>query len=417
MEAELFLRRWTRRRMAANALGIILFEYAGWLRRLGYSRNTIHQYTQAVEHFGFWRAAAHPSSQCPARSEVEKFLEQHLSRCSCPQPAVRTRKTCRAALHRLLTMLGKAAPAASTQEETGPARALLVQFDHYLDTVCGLSAATRFYRRRYAREFLAWRFKGRKPNAGKLGFADFMGYVTFRAPRLKPASLGVMISSLRSLVRFLEWGRQCAPGLSAAWPTVPNWKRSPPPSILSRRQCRDLCRAVDASRAAGRRDLAILRLILDMGLRCSEVAALCLDDIDWHAGTLAVRKTKQRRERLLPLPPTAGRIIAHYLRAGRPESSNRRLLLCHRPPVGQPMTTARVRGAVRRALQRIGLNTGATHRLRHTFATLLHTRGASLKQLADILGHRHFDTSAIYARVNLRQLRKVALPWPEVPSL
>lgn len=412
MEATLFLRRWTRRRMAANALGIILFEYAGWLQRQGYSRNTIHQYTQAIEHFGFWRATAHPSSQNPAPSEAEEFLEKHLRRCNCPQPAVRARTTCRAALQRLLTMLGKGAP---RPEEAGPARALLVRFDLYLDTVCGLSAATRSYRWRYAREFLAWRFNGRRPDGSRLGFADFMGYVTFRAPQLKPASLGVMISSLRSLVRFLELERQCAPGLSEAWPTVPNWKPSPPPGVLTRRQCRDLLRAVDASLAAGRRDMAIVRLMLDLGLRCSEVAALSLDDFDWHAGTLAVRKTKQRRERLLPLPPILGRVIARYLRAGRPESSSRRLLLCHRLPVGQPMTKERVRGAVRRALQRIGLTSGATHRLRHTFATHLHTRGASLKQLADILGHQHFDTSAVYARVNLRQLRKVALPWPGVP--
>jgi integrase len=84
----------------------------------------------------------------------------------------------------------------------------------------------------------------------------------------------------------------------------------------------------------------------------------------------------------------------------------------HRLPVGQPMTPERLRGAVRRIMRRGGLTNSGPHRLRHSFATRLHARGASLKEVADVLGHQHFDTAAIYARVNLSQLRKVALPWP-----
>ena len=65
-------------------------------------------------------------------------------------------------------------------------------------------------------------------------------------------------------------------------------------------------------------------------------------------------------------------------------------------------------------MQRIGISCGGTHRLRHAFATRLHARGASLKEVADVLGHQNFDTTAIYARVNLPQLAKVALRWPGV---
>jgi site-specific recombinase XerD len=159
-------------------------------------------------------------------------------------------------------------------------------------------------------------------------------------------------------------------------------------------------------------DFAILRLMMDLGLRGEEIVELCLEDIDWRAGTLVIRKNKQRRERLLPLPPVVAKAILSYLRKGRPSSSSRRLFLCHRLPVGQPMTPERLRGAVRRIMRRSGLTGGGPHRLRHSFATRLHARGASLKEVADVLGHQHFDTTAIYARVNLAQLRKVALPWP-----
>jgi len=412
MDSSLFLRKWACRRMAANGLGIILFRYADWLLEKGYSRNTIHLYTQALEHFGFWRAKHHPHSQSVQASEVAEFLNSHLSRCDCPPPAATRLQTCQSALNRFMTMLGCRRSSWQSCEGKGPIGTLVADFDQYLTKLCGLSAATRFYRRRYAREFLKWRFEGKRWDLTKLCFTDFVDYVKFRAPRLKPASVGVMMTSLRSLVRFLEFEGRCRSGLSLAWPTVPNWKHSPPSDVLTTKECRELLRCVDRHCPSGQRDFAILRLMTDLGLRGAEIVELCLEDIDWRASTFVVRKNKQRRERLLPLPSLVAKAILSYLRTGRPSSSSRQLFLCHRLPVGQPMTTERLRGAVRRIMRRAGLTGGGPHRLRHSFATRLHARGASLKEVADVLGHQDFDTTAIYARVNLSQLRKVALPWP-----
>jgi site-specific recombinase XerD len=154
--------------------------------------------------------------------------------------------------------------------------------------------------------------------------------VQFEALRLKPASVGAMVGSLRSLVRFLEFEGRCCSGLSQAWPTVPNWKQSPPSEVLTTKECRDLFRCVDRHCPSGQRDVAILRLMTDLGLRGAEIVELCVEDIDWNAGTLVVRKNKQRRERLLPLPPLVAKAILGYLQTGRPPSSSRRLFLCHR---------------------------------------------------------------------------------------
>jgi site-specific recombinase XerD len=411
MDKPLFLGTWNRRRMAANDVGIILFSYADELHARGYSRDTIQQYTQVVEHFGFWRNRSHPASQEIQSGEIEEFLSSHLTSCSCPKPANRTYRTCRAALYRFMAMLGVKKTTSRFRDSDAIGK-LVVSYDQHVAAVCGLSDVTRLYRRRYAREFLEWRFKRKPIDLRKLCFTDFLGYVKLRAPLLKPASTAVMITSLRGFVRFLEFEQKCPLGLCHAWPTVACWKKSPPSDIPTSTQCRDLLRAVDLSSKAGRRDLAILRLILDLGLRCSQVTNLCLEDIDWRAGTLMVRASKQRRERLLPLPEPVGIAVSDYLRTARPETSNRRLFLCHRPPVGQPITRQRVRGAIRRAMGRCGLTHGGTHHLRHFFATKLHVRGASLKELADILGHQQLNTTAIYARVNLEQLRKVAMPWP-----
>ena len=411
MDTPIFLRACSCRRMEANGLGIILFQYAERLRGLGYCRDCIHQYTQAVEHFGFWRSQAHPCSRNVRASEVAEFLSSHLACCRCPPPASKSLISCRAALNQLLLFLGiKSHP--PSHGRAGPIAALVARFDNYLNDVCGLSDATRLYRRRYAREFLAWRFKGRRFELGSLRFSDFVRYVHLRAPAIRPCSVSVMNGSLRSLAKYLEFELLCLPGLSESWPRMPNWKRAASPDVLTKEECRNLIRTVDAKRATGKRDLGILRVMLELGLRCSEVSHLRLEDVDWHARTLVIRVDKQRRRRVLPLPPAAANAIADYLRTGRPKSTSRELFLCHRLPVGHPLTMVRVRGTIRRALSRIGRLHGGPHLLRHTFATALHNRGAPLKEVADILGHQSIDTTAIYARVNLRQLEKVALPWP-----
>ena len=148
--------------MAANGLGIILFRYADWLHAKGYSRNTIHLYTQAIEHFGFWHAKHDPGSQNVQPSEVADFLHSHLSRCDCPAPAATSLQTCQSALNRLMAMLGCRNLSSQSSEDEGPIGALVADFDQHLTKVCGLSPATRFYRRRYAREFLEWRFERKR---------------------------------------------------------------------------------------------------------------------------------------------------------------------------------------------------------------------------------------------------------------
>jgi site-specific recombinase XerD len=86
--------------------------------------------------------------------------------------------------------------------------------------------------------------------------------------------------------------------------------------------------------------------------------------------------------------------------------------------VGEPISAGAVARAIRRAHERghVGADFKGAHALRHTAATGLLRAGASLKEVADILGHRSIDTTVIYAKVDLERLAGVALPWPEVRS-
>jgi site-specific recombinase XerD len=130
---------------------------------------------------------------------------------------------------------------------------------------------------------------------------------------------------------------------------------------------------------------------------------------------LHIRQTKSRRERCLPLTDRVGRALSEYLQDGRPRSIAREVFLRHAFPVGMPLKAETVRGAMREAYLRAGLGSSCagTHILRRTFATRLHQHGVTLKSIADLLGHQCPDTTTAYTRINLKELRRVALPWPK----
>jgi len=154
---------------------------------------------------------------------------------------------------------------------------------------------------------------------------------------------------------------------------------------------------------------------LDLGLRASEVVGLCLEDIDWRNGVLRIAATKVHRARELPLPVRLGQAISQYLRSGRPSTASRNVFVRHERRCGLCVSRALICWAMHRAYAKVrGCERWkGTHVLRHTAATLMLRRQASLKEIADVLGHRSINTTTIYAKVDLPMLAAVALPWPE----
>jgi site-specific recombinase XerD len=198
---------------------------------------------------------------------------------------------------------------------------------------------------------------------------------------------------------------------------MPQWRLSGIPTTMQDDQVVCFLQSFDRSTVTGRRDYAMALCMVELGLRVSEVADMETADIDWRHAVVTVWAAKRRQFRQLPLSGRTAHAVAEYLRCGRPESCCRNVFLRHTVPKGTPVTRELVRGAMRRSYTRCGFtNWTGTHVLRHTAATRVHQRGAALKEVADLLGHRSIDTAKIYAKVNLPELRNVALPWPEVQS-
>jgi site-specific recombinase XerD len=139
---------------------------------------------------------------------------------------------------------------------------------------------------------------------------------------------------------------------------------------------------------------------------------LGLDDLDWRNGRLRLTAPKSRRERCLPLPEEVGQALTAYLRSAPPTGTTRRLFRTAR--LQRPMRADWLSARIGLAMARAGLGSPGkkAHLLRRTFATHLVEQGASLKAVADLLGHASLSTTQVYAKVNLPMLRQVAQPWP-----
>jgi site-specific recombinase XerD len=152
-----------------------------------------------------------------------------------------------------------------------------------------------------------------------------------------------------------------------------------------------------------------------LGLRCGEVAALKLEDIDWRTGELVIYG-KARHDDRLPLPVDIGEAIAGYLRRGRPASALDRAVFVRALAPHHRMGSSAVSRVVKTAAERAGLGTVRAHRLRHTAATELLRAGATLPEVGQVLRHRRLISTAIYAKVDDLLLRPLARSWPEARS-
>jgi integrase/recombinase XerD len=292
---------------------------------------------------------------------------------------------------------------------SSPTEELLARFEHYPLAERGLAAGTARGYVSHARRFLDG-----LPCGGDLAgvtAADVIGAVLRESAAVSVSATQFFVAGLRSFLRFCFIEGLVEADLSQAAVPATGRRRSSLPRGITKPDADALLACCDRRSAVGRRDYALIITVLRLGLRASEVAGLRLDDIDWRAGELVVRGKGARSDRL-PLPADVGRSIASYLRRGRPRSRRREVFLRARAPFG-PIAPGTVSSTVRRACRRAGVAEVGAHRLRHTVACEMVLAGVPLVQIAQVLRHHSLQSTAIYARVDVDQLRLLAAPWPK----
>jgi integrase/recombinase XerD len=318
----------------------------------------------------------------------------------------------RLALILLLQWLRQERMVATVVLPRGALEAELDEFERHLIGVCGLAASTRYRYLRFIRHFLRACFGSQPIDIARVTVHNLRGFIEQHCEHWQPASLRLLVVAVRSYLRYKALGGAVVEPFAAVLPRLPHWTSESLPKTLTQAQIKHLLEAFDRTRPKGLRDYAIARCLIDLGLRAIEVSRLRLEDIDWEKGTLTIR-SKGRRVDLLPLPKALGTAIAQYLRRARPQNHSRALFVrCCAPR--DRLTTSGMGEALRCVARQCGLGSQymGMHSFRHTMASELLHRGASFKAIADVLRHRSFDTTTIYAKVDLGSLKRVAMPWP-----
>jgi integrase/recombinase XerD len=379
--------------------------YAAELTERGYTPLATVSELRQVGRLSGWLEASWLSAADLSGERVEQFLVwqraggRHRSQWSRPG------LVCLLEVLRRLGVLGLERPVRAGS----PSDLLLGSFERYLSTERGLAAGTVVGYVTHARWFLDG--LGREGGVAGLTAGEVTGAV------LRMATSGVSVSAaqnfvsgLRSFLRFCFIEGLVQADLSQAALVVRGRRCSSLPWGISKTDAGALLVSCDRRSALGRRDYAVIITLLRLGLRRGELARLTLDDIDWRAGELVVHGKGGRHDRL-PLPADVGEAVAAYLRRGRPASTRREVFLRARAPY-EPIASGTVASTVRRACQRTGIAEIGSHRLRHTMACEMVSAQVSLVRIGQVLRHRSLQSTAIYARVDIEQLRLLCAPWP-----
>ena len=297
--------------------------------------------------------------------------------------------------------------------ELSDAQRCLLAYDDYLLSVRGLCWNSRRVYGRFATKLMS-----RIEKEGTLDWqvldADLIANFVLSDSRERTGkSVSAVTTGVRSFLRFLVSQRLVRAGLELAIPQLKTYRHAGIPQHLSKKEMKQLLKSTEDGTAIGKRNFAILLLLSKFGLRGAEVAGLELRDIDWANGEFLIRKSKTHSERKLPLLKSVAEALLDYLRNGRPVTENCRIFLQHTQPY-HPVTATAVSKLVGRKISKAGIRTngGGSHIFRHSVATELINNGASFKDIADLLGHQTIESTAIYAKVDLRILAKIGLPWP-----
>ena len=388
--------------------------FAVLLRGQGYVAETVRQKCALLADLSQWLGVR----GLPLNKLDEALVAQfHTDRC--PRDRQQMRRGRAATTSQILNYLRDLGciPTPSVTIGSSPVDVLLGDYEKFLRSERGLAPATLKNYLPIVQRFLVERPDSHVLRFDELRAADLHGFIIRSAQRGSLGRAKLMVTAMRSFLRFLRQRGILSIDLAAAMPGVANWRLSHLPKTLPPHQVEQLLASCDRDTPAGQRDYAILLLLARLGLRGGEVVAMTLDDLIWECGEIVVRGKGQRLARM-PLPPDVGSALANYLRHVRPACATRRVFVRMHAPLCGLRGPSTICCIVRRALKRAGVTSDfkGAHLLRHSLATDLLRRGASLDEIGQLLRHSQPMTTQIYAKVDITALRSIGLAWPGAAS-
>ena len=313
-----------------------------------------------------------------------------------------------------LRALGVEVPAWSPPRASAELSPLLAAYCKYRRDHRGVAASSIDGEVEIAKEFLSLlRARGRSAAGARV--ADIDVFVASLSARFSKKTVACSCSKLRAFLRFLRASGTLRRDLAAMVESPRIRFADRPVRTLPWADVRRMFSKIGRHGRIGKRDFAMLLLMATYGFGAAEVLGLRLQDVDWAAGTIRVRRPKTGVAIELPLLSPVGRALAIYLRSGRPPGIAAREIFVQHGMPHRPLTSGAIRHRIREYARRAGIEADVlgAHLLRHCHATRQIDGGTNPKIVSDILGHRRPSSTSVYVRVALRRLRAAALPVPK----
>jgi len=398
----------------ASWIGEGIERYVTWLEEEGYAARCVLRRVPLLVKFGEFAAARGATTWAELPAQVQPFAElwaqEHGRNCRTETARRKVAAEATNPVQQMLRLLLPGYRGRGRRVRPLPFAACVPGFFPYLREERGLREPSVKLYENHLRRLETYLAGLGLEELASLSPPLLGAFVTESSRALGRSSMSGLCSDLRVFLRYLQRQRLLGRDLSPVVESPLVYRLADLPRSISWEEVRRMLEAVERRSPAGRRDYAILLLLVSYGLRAREVAALTLDDLDWKRERLRVPERKAGHSTAYPLSSVVGEAILAYLKEGRPATPDRHLFFRVLAP-HQPLTYHAISGRASHYLRKAGLSVSrpGSHTLRHSCVTRLVEAELSFKTIGDYVGHRSAASTAIYAKVALEALREVAL--------
>ena len=409
-----FLKPDTVDRIRQSWIGEPIESYVTWLSEHRYSARNVYRRVPMLRQFGEFAQAQGATQWEELPNYVEPFVQlwvhKHRQRCTTGQPCSYVENDARNPVQQLLRLILPDYMDSGRTRRAEPLADRAPGFWTYLRHERGLRETTITLYYHSLRRLETYLTDIDLHDLSALSPAVLSAFVTQSSQELGQSSMQGLCTHLRTFVGYLYREGLIVRDLQPAVEAPRTYRLADLPRSISWEEVSRLLEVVDRRTPLGKRDYAILLLLVTYGLRAREIAALTLDDIDWQRDRLRVPERKAGHSTAYPLSPLVGEALVAYLQYGRPQTSERTLFFQTRAPY-LPITMTAISKQSKSYLHKAGIEVprAGSHTLRHTCVQHLVDAGFDLKTIGDYVGHGSPSSTTIYTKVDVETLRQVAL--------
>jgi integrase/recombinase XerD len=294
---------------------------------------------------------------------------------------------------------------------------LLVEYLDFLRYYQCSSEATIIIRRNFVKPFLIHlKDIGQPSQLFRLSAKIIHDYIILTAQPMHRASKKHLTSTIRSFLRFAHIKGYLKRDLKEAVPVITTRKLDRLPQGIAWEDTQKILAGIDRKTHIGRRDYAVIILLISYGVRIGQVTTLKLQDIRWQEGVIVFPASKHGNALHLPLHKKVADALLNYIKKDRKESKFQEVFLTSRKQQRPLSQHNHYYANISKYYVKAGITSRSqgTRVIRHAFATRLVNQNVPIKTISDLLGHRWIDTTFIYTKVDLVKLRELARNWPGV---